>query len=73
MVFMTMLVYKLVLFPTRLCNGKGRASAHESENAGIVKRRRGRGGRRKEKRNKIGEEEKRRVECAAIIGAHLIS
>jgi hypothetical protein len=30
-VFTTMLVYKLVLFPTRLCNGKGRTSAHESE------------------------------------------
>jgi hypothetical protein len=28
-VFTTMLVYKLVFFPTRLC--KGRASAHESK------------------------------------------
>ena len=31
MVFTTLLVYKLVLFPTWLCNRKDRASAHESE------------------------------------------
>ena len=30
-VFATTLVYKLVLFPTWFCSGKGRTSAHESE------------------------------------------
>jgi len=30
-VFATTLDYKLVLFPTWFCNGKGRTSAHESE------------------------------------------
>jgi len=31
MVFATTFFYKLVLFPTWFCNGKGRTSAHESE------------------------------------------